>query len=95
MASKKTPAKKSVGKTTTGDTKNRSARTVDMNDKLRALLEEMKASQRGASEWVFPSPQRGEKDIPGFYVPVDDSCLVSFIETLTDLYSYINNLFSG
>jgi integrase len=48
----------------TGDTKNRSARTVDFNPKLRAHLEDMASRLAPDSQWVFPSPQRGDKDIP-------------------------------
>ena len=47
----------------TGDTKNRSARTVDFNPKLRAHLEDMASRLAPDSQWVFPSPQRGDKDI--------------------------------
>jgi integrase len=47
-----------------GDTKNRSARVVDFNPKLKAHLSEMKKRRAPDSEWLFPSPQRGEKDIP-------------------------------
>jgi integrase len=48
----------------TGDTKNRSSRVVDFNPQLKAHLLEMKRRSHGVSEWLFPSPQRGEKDIP-------------------------------
>lgn len=48
----------------TGDTKNRSARTVDFNPKLRAHLEDMASRLAPDSQWVFPSPQRGDQDIP-------------------------------
>lgn len=53
-----------------GDTKNREARTVDFNPKLKAHLLDMKQRSRGVSQWLFPSPQRGEQDIPAktFYV---------------------------
>jgi integrase len=47
-----------------GDTKNRQARTVDFNEKLKAHLLDMKRRSRGVSRWLFPSPQRGDKDIP-------------------------------
>ena len=46
-----------------GDTKNQAARVVDLNPKLRAHLEDMKVRRAPDSHWVFPSPQRGEKDI--------------------------------
>lgn len=48
----------------TGDTKNRSARTVNFNPKLRAHLEDMASRLAPDLQWVFPSPQRGDKDIP-------------------------------
>jgi integrase len=44
--------------------KNGEERTVDFNTKLRSHLEDMKERARGASDWIFPSPQRGDKDIP-------------------------------
>jgi len=47
-----------------GDTKNRSARVVDFNPKLKAHLLDMKKRRAPDLEWLFPSPQRGEKDIP-------------------------------
>jgi integrase len=47
-----------------GDTKNRTARTVDFNPKLRAHLEDMASRLAPDSQWAFPSPQRGDKDIP-------------------------------
>lgn len=47
-----------------GDTKNRSARVVDFNPKLKAHLLDMKARKAPDSQWLFPSPQRGEKNIP-------------------------------
>jgi integrase len=47
-----------------GDTKNSSARVVDFNPKLKAHLLDMKARKAPDSQWLFPSPQRGEKDIP-------------------------------
>ena len=46
------------------DLKNREERTVDFNPKLRALLFDIKARTQGVSQWLFPSPQRGDKDIP-------------------------------
>lgn len=45
-----------------GDTKNSKARTVDFNPKLRAHLLEMKERGKGVSKFLFPSPQRGDKD---------------------------------
>jgi integrase len=47
-----------------GDTKNHKGRTVDFNPKLAALLVEMRQRRAPDSQWLFPSPQRGEKDIP-------------------------------
>jgi integrase len=46
-----------------GDTKNRSARVVDFNPKLKAHLLDMKKRRAPDSQWLFPSPQRGGKDI--------------------------------
>jgi integrase len=46
----------------TGDTKNRTGRTVDFNPKLRAHLEDMATRLAPDSQWLFPSPQRGDKD---------------------------------
>jgi integrase len=47
-----------------GDTKNRSTRVVDFTPKLRAHLLDMKKRRAPDSQWLFPSPQRGERDIP-------------------------------
>lgn len=47
----------------TGNTKNRQSRFVDFNVKLEALLTEMRAHRPPDSIWLFPSPQRGTKDI--------------------------------
>ena len=46
------------------DLKNREPRSVDFNPKLKAHLLDMKERSREVSKWLFPSPQRGEKDIP-------------------------------
>jgi integrase len=46
------------------DLKNRDARVVDFNPKLKAHLIDMKTRSHKASQWLFPSPQRGEKDTP-------------------------------
>jgi integrase len=46
-----------------GDTKNHKGRTVDFNPKLSALLTGMRKRRAPDSQWLFPSPQRGEKDI--------------------------------
>jgi integrase len=47
----------------TGDTKNSTGRVVDFNPKLRAHLEDMAVRRAPDSQWLFPSPQRGGKDI--------------------------------
>src|SRR6267154_2761791 len=46
-----------------GTSKNRGSRIVDFNPQLEALLREMKSRRAPDSVWLFPSPQRGEKDI--------------------------------
>jgi integrase len=46
-----------------GDTKNRAGRVVDFNPKIKGHLLDMKARARGVSAWLFPSPQRGDKDV--------------------------------
>jgi integrase len=45
------------------DLKNSEQRVVDFNLKLKAHLLEMKTRRAPDSEWLFPSPQRGDKDI--------------------------------
>jgi integrase len=45
-----------------GDAKNREARAVDLNAQLRQLLEDMATRRAPDSQWLFPSPQRGESD---------------------------------
>lgn len=47
-----------------GLSKNRKARAVDFNPKLEAHLKEMKTRRAPDSQWLFPSPRRGEKDRP-------------------------------
>lgn len=47
-----------------GDTKNHSSRVVDFNPQLRAHLLAMRERYAAASQWLFPSPQRGEVDRP-------------------------------
>jgi hypothetical protein len=37
---------------------------VDFNPKLMAQLLDMEARSHNVSQWLFPSPQRGDKDIP-------------------------------
>jgi integrase len=44
------------------DTKNREARRVDLNPELEAHLREMQKRRAPDSDWMFPSPQRGERD---------------------------------
>lgn len=47
-----------------GQTKNRQSRVVDFNVPLEAHLKDMRARQQGVSQWLFPSPQAGLRDIP-------------------------------
>jgi len=44
-------------------TKNATARTVDFTDALKKHLLEMRERRAPDSQWLFPSPQRGEKDV--------------------------------
>lgn len=46
-----------------GQTKNHESRVVDFNLKLENLLTEMATRRDPDSQWLFPSPQRGDKDI--------------------------------
>jgi integrase len=46
-----------------GNTKNSQARIVPFNPKLKALLLDMRTRWAPDTKWLFPSPQRGEKDI--------------------------------
>jgi integrase len=48
---------------TGGTSKNHGSRIVDFNPQLENLLLEMKERKQESSSWLFPSPQRGEKDI--------------------------------
>lgn len=48
---------------TGGTSKNHGSRIVDFNPQLERLLLEMKSRKQKNSSWLFPSPQRGEKDI--------------------------------
>ena len=48
---------------TGGTSKNRRSRIVDFNPQLEALLREMENRRAPDSAWLFPSPQRGEKDL--------------------------------
>ncbi len=47
-----------------GATKNGEWRVVDFNPKLEAHLKDMLARKAPDSEWMFPSPRRGETDRP-------------------------------
>ena len=47
-----------------GVAKNHQERDVDFSPGLRLLLREMQASRPPDNSWLFPSPQRGSKDIP-------------------------------
>jgi integrase len=46
-----------------GLSKNRKARVVDFNPDLENHLKAMKSRRAPDTEWLFPSPQRGKKDI--------------------------------
>jgi integrase len=46
-----------------GTSKNRGSRIVDFNPQLEALLRELHNRRTPDSNWLFPSPQRGGKDI--------------------------------
>lgn len=47
-----------------GTSKNRDSRCVDFNPQLESLLQEMHARRAPDSSYLFPSPQRGDRDIP-------------------------------
>ena len=47
-----------------GSAKNSKARYVDFNPELEAHLKDMATRRAPDSEWLFPSPQRGETDKP-------------------------------
>ena len=47
-----------------GDSKNHESRHVDFNPSLKSHLKEMYPRRVKGSVWIFPSPQRGTKDIP-------------------------------
>jgi integrase len=47
-----------------GMAKNRKARVVDFNTELEAHLKAMEARRAPDTQWLFPSPQRGQKDGP-------------------------------
>jgi len=46
-----------------GVSKNRRSRVVDFNQDLESVLHDMYARRPPDSTWLFPSPQRGEKDV--------------------------------
>jgi integrase len=46
-----------------GVSKNSKVREVDFSPELEALLKEMNAALPSDTSWLFPSPQRGQKDI--------------------------------
>lgn len=46
-----------------GLAKNRERRVVDFNPKLAAHLQAMASRRAPDSQWLFPSPQRGQRDI--------------------------------
>jgi integrase len=47
-----------------GQVKNNRLRVVDFNAQLESHLKEMDSRRAPDSEWLFPSPRRGEKDRP-------------------------------
>lgn len=47
-----------------GSSKNSKARYVDFNSDLERHLQDMHSRRAPDTEWLFPSPQRGAKDIP-------------------------------
>lgn len=47
-----------------GVSKNHRQRDVDCSPELAALLREMEATRPPDSSWLFPSPQRGTRDVP-------------------------------
>jgi integrase len=47
-----------------GDTKNRTPRVIDFNSRLKLHLFEMHRRRAPDSQWLFPSPQRGSRDVP-------------------------------
>jgi integrase len=47
-----------------GLSKNRKSRVVDFNPQLKELLVTMHKRRQPDSVWLFPSPQRGKKDVP-------------------------------
>jgi integrase len=57
-----TAASMTIG--TGGTSKNRGSRVLDFNSQLESLLRDMKERRAPDSSWLFPSPQRGAKDVP-------------------------------
>lgn len=51
-----------------GASKNHKARDVDFSPELKALLVEMFAARPPDTSWLFPSPQRGAKDIHAMHL---------------------------
>lgn len=51
-----------------GASKNHKARDVDFSPELKALLVEMFATRPPDTSWLFPSPQRGAKDIHAMHL---------------------------
>lgn len=47
-----------------GNSKNREPRTVNFNPSLEAHLKDMAKRRQPDSQWLFPSPQRGDNDTP-------------------------------
>jgi len=46
-----------------GDTKNGEGRDIQFNSSLRVVMEELLSALPSDTSWLFPSPQRGRKDI--------------------------------
>ena len=51
-----------------GASKNHKARDVDFSPELKALLLEMSVARPPDTTWLFPSPQRGAKDIHAMHL---------------------------
>jgi integrase len=47
-----------------GDTKNRKGRDIQFNSSLEKVVEDLLRKSPPDTQWLFPSPQRGTKDIP-------------------------------
>ena len=64
-----------------GDSKNKQWREVQFNSSLREVMTELIAALPDDCSWLFPSPQRGEKDLPArslresFYLIRDEAGL--------------------